>query len=224
MNPIPYFVIVAYWFETNIINNPENSDNFFLPNWKLALDLHWYKLLTAGGATGDAIGGILIVGWETYFSMPEAAWANRIPLVLTGKPTERAEQLREVGRPIPLMFMSMEAAIESADKLAAEHGLSHVWVAGGGSVYEDAMDPDSALGRRVTTVYATEVIGGQDEPGTREFPKVQTDPRWEPKGDPEKFTREQADEKMRSVRPTFKGKHTHSFQRVIYRKRTANHT
>lgn len=221
MNPIPYFVIVAYWFETNIINNPENSDGFFLPRWKLALDLYWYKMLTTSGALGDSVGGIVIVGWNTYISMPATAWGNRIPLVVTTKPDIRKKELEDLGHPIPLMFSTMEEAIEAADKLAAEHGLDKIWVAGGGSVYEEAMDPDSPLGKRVTKVYATEVLGGAGEPGDREFPDVRNDDTWEIEIGPQKITPEDSDEQMKRIRPTFKGKHTHEFKRVVYRKKVA---
>ncbi len=101
-------------------NNVIGRDNQLL--WRLRTDLRRFRALTLGKP--------LIMGRKTFESIGKAL-PGRYCIVLTRQRSFKADGVRAAH--------SLEAAIEIAQGLAAEHGASEIMIGGGAEIYAAAM-------------------------------------------------------------------------------------
>ena len=130
-----FSIIVAHDFNRGIGKDDQ------IP-WKLKDDLAWFKKVTTRqlGSTQN----IVIMGRKTWDSLPKVAQPlpNRINFVISS-----ADESKDGA----FAFTSLETALECAYKVFPE---SRVFVIGGASIYEQAMEREDIDELFITPVYA----------------------------------------------------------------------
>lgn len=116
--------------------------------WHLPADLQHFKRMTtadtssssasAGTAEMSDTSGIVLMGRKTFESMNSRPLPKRMNVIIT-RQTDYAEQNRLATLDRVQVVHSLEQALAFARPYAEAHGLSTIWVIGGGEMFREAL-------------------------------------------------------------------------------------